>query len=148
MEEIKETIKEINKEFCQLVGINPICGIIINTDTKEIRKYKVKSSLYRRPKNWQNCIALKFKQPIYPDFSLPENFVLLMELNWQMFGTIGEQYQNYNESFVYNYLDNRVKAIRMIQSYGGSETVDLYIKEVQNLKYVYLINYEQKLVKF
>lgn len=128
--------KQINNRFCELVGIRPIKSALINTDTGQLRTYVTTSCLYKKPKGWENVEVYTFDEPIYPDFTEPLNFNMLLEVQWQMFGTLGEQYTKLkNESFAVNYLFTKLKAIEILLSYGGSDTLDAYCKQIRELNF-------------
>lgn len=131
-----KNIKEINNRFCELVGIKPIKSALLNLDTGELRTYLTTSCLYKKPKGWINIEVYTFDKPIYPDFTNPINFSLLIEVQWKMFGTIGEQYVKINEeSFAANYLYTKLRAVEILKSYGGSDALDEYCKALQGLDF-------------
>ena len=140
--------EELNKEFCKLVGIRPIKGALINDDTGEVRTYISSNSVYKTPKGWTNFKSVIFKEPMYPNFLELENFYALLELQWQIFGSLGGSYNKIdNENFITNYLYNKVKAIQILKSYGGSEMLDIFIKEIQKLNYSFNVEVDYDIIE-
>ena len=127
---------EINEAFCRTMGIKPVKGALINLDTNEIRYYETISSLYRKPVGWINIKSIIFKTPVYPNFLDPNNFTLLLEVQWQVFGCMDGQYKKIqNESFAVNYLYSKIRAIETLKCYGGSEMMDVYIDMVKDIHF-------------
>lgn len=139
-------VEQLNITFCDIVGIKPIRGLIINEDTEEVRTYQSINSLYRIPKSWSNCNIKRviFDTYRYPDFTLVDNFYLLLDIQWQLFGNIGDQYIRIrDESFPVNYLYNKVKALQTIKAYGGSDMLYEFCKKVRECQYVYTFTEEE-----
>ena len=134
--EIVDMNKEINKQFCDIVGIKPVFGILINTDTGEVRKYFSKSIKYKHPKNWKNIKTTIFDKPIYPDLLEPNNFIELINCQWEIFGQLGNQYfKNNTESFQENYITTRTLAIKMCKLNGGGEMLQIYFYKLKDIKW-------------
>lgn len=128
--------KEVNEVFCKTIGIKPLAGVIINLDTNEVRYYQCPTSLYRKPVGWSNIKTICFKEPMYPNFLDPYNFIMLMEVQWLVFGCIDNQYKRIkNESFPVNYLYSKIKAIETLRNYGGSEMMDIYIDMIKDIRF-------------
>ena len=132
--------EQLNTTFCQLVGIKPIKAILYNPETNEAKTYSSTNCIYRRPKGWENAIVNTYDKPKYPDFTEKENFYALLDLQWKLFGSLGDQYVRLkDESFEVNYLYSKVKAIQILKAYGGSEMLDKFIEEIKNLTFTYNI---------
>lgn len=129
------TEEQINDEFCKEIGIKKASCFLLNKDTNEVRYYTNLSGLYKKPQGWTNISKHKFNKPKYPDFiKNPFNFTLLLNVQWYMFGELGDIYKrNGEECFEANYLKTRLKAIKMCRSFGGGEMLDEYKKQLQNL---------------
>ena len=130
----------LNDTFCKEVGIKQASCYIINEDTSEIKFYSNKNSIYKPPKNWIHTSHGIFSNPLYPDLiNNAENFLLLLNLHFTMFGSLGSVYYKLdNESFQECYLKTRLQAIRACKSYGGSYDFGLYLEEVRSLPFNYL----------
>ena len=126
----------LNEQFCKTVEIRPVRCALINLDTEELRTYESISSLYKRPKGWVNVQAVNFQKPIYPDFTIPENFLALLDIQWEMFGNLGGQFNRINqEDFICNYLYNKIRAVQTLRAYGGSDMLQEYINRLHNINY-------------
>ena len=138
MEIASEQLEKLNQEFCELIGIKKVQSFIINDDTEEIRYYSHPSGAYKTPKGWENITSGILSKPIYPDFTNPNNFIKLLNIQWQIFGSLGPQYNKVaNESFQVNYLVTKIQGIKMCQSFGGGELLDEYIKAVRECDFEY-----------
>lgn len=138
-----ENPREINNKFCELIGMKPIKAVLLNVDTKEVKTYFSISCLYKKPKGWVNTKICILKTPLFPDFTDPINFSKLIELQWEMFGNIGDQYfRMRNESFAVNYLFSKVRAIETLLSYGGSEMLEEYIDRIYSTNFYIDLNLE------
>lgn len=135
-----EKIKQLNKEFSELVGIKKVQAFIINTESDEIRYYSYPSGKYKKPKGWEKSLAVSLPEPIYPDFTSSENFTKLINIQWNMFGNVGSQYNKLeNESFQVNYLSTKIAAIKVARSLGGGAMLEKYIERVCNTDFEYPI---------
>lgn len=136
--------KQINDAFCEEVGIKKICCALKNKDTGQIKYYVSPSGIYKIPKNWKEKDTQKIKltTPIYPDvITNAKNFSLLLNVQWQMFGELGDVYTKTGvESFECNYVKTRLKALKMCRSFGGGEMFEQYKQNVINLPFEYDIN--------
>ena len=133
-----ERTQQLCKQLCDLVGIKPVRCFIYNNSTGEIRYYTHRTGKYKIPKGWNNYITGTYDEPVYPDFTEPENFVKLLDIQWQIFGSLGPQYVKAdNESFPLNYLYTKVKAINLCKSFGGADMLDKYIEQVRYTDFNY-----------
>jgi hypothetical protein len=131
-------LEELNKEFSELVGIKKVRAFIINKDSEEIRYYSHPSAVYKIPKGWENVITGVLKNAIYPDFTEPYNFIKLINIQWEVFGSLGPQYNKLmNEPFELNYLINKIQGIKIARSFGGGELLDEYIEKVRKTDFDY-----------
>lgn len=130
----------LNKEFCKECGIKQATCYILNTETNEVRFYKKLSGTKKKPIGWKNTEIYKFNKPKYPDLiNNPYNFLTLLNIQWDMFGEVGEIYKkNGKEPFEYNYLKTRLSAIKMCKSFGGGEMLDEYKKAIQTAPFNYI----------
>lgn len=130
----------LNTEFCKEVGIKSAACYLLNVETGEIRFYTNLSGMYKKPSGWKKIQTYKFDKPRYPDLiNNPFNFMLLLNVQWCMFGEIGDVYKREgNESFEYNYLKTRLTAIKMTKSFGGGEMLDEYKRVIQEMQFDYL----------
>ena len=130
--------KKLNTEFCDLVGIPKVYGYIKNLDTNETRIYHSRSSLYRIPKGWTNYKVTKL-EPVYPDLTESNNFVKLINIQFELFGVINaDRYIRVkDENFQTSYLHNRVQGIKLCKAFGGGDMLDLYIKTVRDTEFNY-----------
>lgn len=130
--------EKINQEFCKEVGIKKACCYLQNQDTGEIRYYSNLSGLYKHPKNWKHIIKHKI-EPRYPDIiNNAQNFSLVLNTHWNLFGQLGETYFRTGlESFEANYLKTRIKALKMCRSLGGGDMLNEYKKIIRNLPLKY-----------
>ena len=133
------TDEELNEAFCEELELKKALVQVTNMETGEARAYSSKSSLYRLPVGWNNVETIEFDAPRYPDFiNNNNNFCKLLNIHWFMFKHLGNQYtQNDLESFQYNYIETRLKAIQMCKSFGGGEMLEEYIKTVRNTMFDY-----------
>ena len=135
--------QEINDEFCKEVGIRKTCCYIYNKDTSEIRYYTTNSGLYKSPKTWKHVIKGKY-EPRYPNLiSNPYNFLLLLNIQWFMFGELGDTYRRTGEeTFEANYVKTRLKALKMCRSLGCGEgdMFNVYKERVRELPFTYMDN--------
>lgn len=138
------TDKQINDEFCKEVGIKKACCYLLNEDTQEIRYYSNLSGLYKRPKNWKNIQAKKFKN-CYPDLiHNAHNFCALLNVQWFLFGQLGDVYERTgDECFEVNYLKTRLKALKLSRSLGGGDMLQEYKKLVKDIIFEYDIEVEE-----
>ena len=133
--------ESIIKDFCDLVGIKAITAYKQNTETGELKLYSNVSSLYKKLKGWneENTTYCRLGKPIYPNLLEPENFLTLLNIQWNIFGKLGQSYikTKEDESFEENYLINRFFAIKMCQSLGGGEMLDKYLKTLSATPWTY-----------
>lgn len=129
----------LNNEFCKECGIKKAVCCLYNKDTGEIRFYSSMSGAYKKPSGWKNIEVIKFDKPKYPDLiNNPLNFSILINIQWDMFGEIGDAYKkNGTESFEYNYVKTRLTAIKMCKSFGGGEMLDEYKKILSEILFDY-----------
>lgn len=126
----------VNKTFCDLVGIKPIKAVLTNLDTHEERFYTSRTSVYKHPKDWKNVSTKIFKNPIYPDFTNPVNFLQLLDIHWYLFGNLGTVYNRVqDESFELNFLYHKLQAIIAMKGYGGSDVLDMFIQMVKDINF-------------
>ena len=126
----------LNKEFCKTIDLKPTRCALINMDTGDIRVYESISSLYKKPKGWENVKAVRFQDPVYPDFTTPDNFLTLLNVQWELFGNLGGQYNRMSdENFIANYIYNKIRAVQTLRSYGGSEMLEEFINRIHNIDY-------------
>lgn len=129
----------INNVFCEETGIKKVKCYVKNKETGEIRFYSNRSSKYRLPKNWKEVETFTFNKPVYPNLFDPHNFLMLLNVQWYLFGSLGCQYRIMeDEEFQTNYLITRIKAIQLSKSLGGGELLDMYMDELQNMEFDYL----------
>lgn len=128
--------KELNTLFCKKIGIKKACYLVINPVTKEA---KTLSNLNKVPKSWDNPKIIEFTEK-YPDFiNNINNFMMLLNVQWNMFGHLGDSYEKQSdESFQYNYLKTKLKAIDLCNSFGGGEMLEEYKKEVRKQPFDYI----------
>lgn len=136
------TESELIKEFCDEAGIKPIKYILFEPNLNEYRLYSSRTALYKKPSGWGETELTTLDTPIYPDLiNDPENFLMVLNLQWDMFEELGDVYQKErDESFQYNYLNTKLKALKMCKSFGGGEMMEEYKKELRKLNYGYDIN--------
>ena len=129
-----EFSKKINDEFCEEIGLKKISCYLENEITGEKRYYTSPSGFYKTPANWTEFKRHKLKEPTYPDLiNNPENFLKLLNIQWKLFGKLGDQYRkNGEEDFELNYLTTRLKAIKLCRTFGGGDGLDAYRKEILN----------------
>ena len=133
-----EGIKILNKKFCELVGIRKISAYITNNDTQETRYYAYPSAIYKPPKGWVNTTSGVFSEPKYPDLTKPNNFIKLINIQWDLFKNLGPQYIKISdESFEVNYLTTKIAGIKLCQSFGGGELLEEYLETVRNTDFYY-----------
>lgn len=138
--EPNKQIQDINAEFAQLVGIKKVQAFIVNNKDGEVRYYSHPSSAYRTPKGWEDFSVGILEEPVYPDFTTPYNFATLLNIQWEIFGSLGPQYQRVaDESFPVNYLVTKIQAIKVCRSFGGGDLLDEYIKRVREADFDYEI---------
>ena len=131
-------VNQLNKVFCELVGIKPVKAVLYNPETQEVKTYTNSSCLYRKPKGWENSVGINLESPQYPDFTDLDNFSLLLNLQWESFGYLGEQYIRVaNESFQVNYLFMKIKAIQTVKAYGGSTALTNFVDKIRNAPFSY-----------
>lgn len=132
--------KILNTEFCKEVGIKQALCYIVNKETGETRFYSSISGAYKKPSGWKKIAVYKFNKPRYPDLiNNPYNFTMLLNVQWEMFGEIGDAYKRTGEeSFEYNYLKTRLTAIKMCKSFGGGEMLDEYKAVIQSMPFDYI----------
>lgn len=136
-------IDDLNKTFCNLVGIKPVKSILINPKTNEMKTYTTTNCLYRKPKGWENSKVITFDIPKYPDFTDVENHQLLIDIQWKLFGSIGDTYtQMRDESFAVNYLYMKIRAMQTIRSLGGSDMLEDFCEMVRNSDYTVTIDHD------
>lgn len=131
--------KLLNEQFCKEVGIKYASCYLYNPETKEIRFYSNLSGLYKQPSGWKKIEQYKFKEPKYPDLiNNPFNFSTLINIQWKMFGEIGDAYlRTGDESFEYNYVKTRLTAMKMCKSFGGGEMLEEYKKALREASFDY-----------
>ena len=134
----------VNIEFRKEVGIKSVACYLVNAETGEVRFYSNMSGLYKKPSGWKKIQAYKFDKPRYPDLiNDPCNFSMLLNVQWMMFGEIGDVYKREgDESFEYNYIKTRLTAIKMTKSFGGGEMLEEYKRVIQELPFNYLLEEE------
>jgi len=132
--------KKLNTEFCKECGVKQAVCYLLNEETGEVRFYTAPSGMYKKPAGWKKIKAFKFDKPVYPDLiNNPLNFSALINIQWDMFGELGDAYQrNGDESFEYNYVKTRLTAIKMCKSFGGGEMLDEYKRAIQETPFDYL----------
>lgn len=132
--------EQLNAEFCKEVGIKHAACYILNKETGEVRFYSNLTGLYKKPTGWKKIESYKFDKPIYPDLiNNPYNFSELINIQWKMFGEIGDAYKrNGEESFEYNYVKTRLTAMKMAKSFGGGELLELYKKAIRETPFAYI----------
>lgn len=130
----------LNAEFCKECGIKQAVCYLLNKETGEIRFYSGLSGLYKHPSGWKKIEAFKFDKPRYPDLiNNPFNFSELINIQWYMFGEIGDVYKREgNETFEYNYVKTRLAAMKMTKSFGGGEMLEEYKKAIQEIPFDYI----------
>lgn len=134
---------ELVDEFCKEVGIKKACCYLLNEDTDEIRFYSNLSGLYKKPVGWNRIDKGKFN-PRYPNLLDPYNFTLLLNVQWDLFGKLGDCYKrNGDESFEENYLKTRLQAMKMCKSYGGGDMLEEYKKQVKDLPFYWEVEDER-----
>lgn len=130
--------QNLNDQFCKEVGIKRVVCYIFNTDTNEVRFYSNLSGLYKKPKGWKNIEAYKLEKPLYPNLMDSKNFSKLINIQWKMFGEIGDVYKKSgNESFEYCYVKTRLMAMKMAKSFGGGDMLEEYKKAVRDCEFSY-----------
>lgn len=133
-----EDIDNLNKKFSELMGVKKIHSLVKNNDTNEVRYYAHRSGAYKKPKGWKNVTAIVLPKPIYPDFTKPSNFTKLLNIQWDIFRSLGPQYTKVmDEPFEVNYLVNKIQGIQVCRAFGGGELLDDYIKVVRNTEFEY-----------
>lgn len=133
---ITVTVEDMCKELSELADVKPMKAFIFNKDTKELRFYTRKNP--KTPKDWTNCIKGNFETPVYPDYTEPYNFTKFINVQWDLFGSIGPQYFKIDqESFEAKYLFIKIQAIKMHRNYGGSSHLDNYLKTLRETKFDY-----------
>lgn len=132
--------EELNTEFCKEVGIKQATCYLLNKETGEVRFYSTQSGLYKKPSGWNKIEQYKFEKPKYPDLiNNPFNFSALINVQWYMFGDLGDAYKrNGEESFEYNYVKTRLTAMKMCKSFGGGEMLDEYKKALREIMFDYM----------
>ena len=129
----------LNEQFCKEVGIKQVVCYLFNPDTQEIRFYSNLSGLYKKPVGWKNIEQYKLEKPLYPDLFYPNNFCKLLNIQWKMFGELGDIYKKTGtESFEYCYLKTRLTAMKMAKSFGGGEMLEEYKKAVRDCDFEYV----------
>ena len=138
-------IDDLNKTFCDLVGIKPIKALLIHAETQERKTYTTTKCAYRRPKGWENAKLIIFKHPVYPDLTEEYNAIKLINVQWHLFGNIGDQYvMMNNEDFQTNYLYTKIKAIQTLRVFGGSDMLDEFCRQVREIDFDYDLFEDEK----
>ena len=138
-------VEQLNITFCELVGIKPIRALLIAEDG-EVKPYTTTNCIYRKPKGWENSEVVTFDYPKYPDFTEEHNFCILINIQWELFGNLGDQYLKMKEeSFPVNYLYTKIKAIQTMKAYGGSDMLNEFCERVRNSDYEYFILPEEEI---
>ena len=138
MENISNNIEEINNEFCQLVGLKKAKSFILNNNSGEIRYYAHSSGKYKCPKGWTNVTTGILDKAVYPDMTEPYNFCLLLNVQWDIFESLGASYSKVgDESFEINYIMNKIQGIKMARSFGAGQLLDDYIAQLKQTQFYY-----------
>ena len=87
-------------------------------------------------KGWKetDVHTVRYDIDMYPDFTEPDNFCNLINIQWKIFGSLGDQYTLISdENFQCNYLYNKIQGIKAMLSYGGSNVLQEYIEAIHNM---------------
>lgn len=135
---VENETNRLIEDFCKEVGIKKAYICLKNLDTGEKKLYASKTVKYRKPKGWYNVETTYLNKPSYPNLTAPTNFLKLLNVQWDIFGQLGDVYEKEtNESFPENYLRKKLDAIKICKCFGGGEMFEVYAAALRKTNFDY-----------
>lgn len=134
-----EDIEILNKTFCEFVCLRPQVCAVADENLEIVHYYINISCTSKRPKDISSYRVFSFKdKPLYPDFiNNNNNFMKLLNIQWEQSGQLGSYTQTHCEKFSVNYITNKLTSLIMVANKFIDNNIDEYIDAIHNESWEY-----------